>query len=145
MRIIDHGQWIAYKPDVWPETAPPRTLFAKRESDGIDWYVFSRTKDRFADNTVKATVRWDDLYKSMVVSTATYDVTMLFPAGQLLLEITEYTGNDPLKDFASMLYANGKFTAPMPNEPGPNIEQELKMLRTRFDHLEHLLTTKGFI
>ena len=94
-QVIDHGKWLLYQPDRRPEDAPNHAMFARRESDGVDWYDYSRDSKSFGIDTVKFTVMWQDRYSGFVVGAATRDVTELFPAGQMVLELTEFHGNDP--------------------------------------------------
>lgn len=91
-QIIDHGKWVLYQPDTLPEHAPPGALFARRESDGVDWYDYSRDAKSFGPYTVKFTVL---LQHGHVIGAATRDVTRLFPAGMLVRELTEFHGHDP--------------------------------------------------
>ena len=94
-QVIDHGKWQLYQPDRLPEDAPPSAMFARRESDGIDWYIYSRGPKNFGADTVKFTVMWNEVHDGFVVGAATTDVSKLFPAGQLVLELTEFHGKDP--------------------------------------------------
>jgi hypothetical protein len=91
-QIIDHGRWALYQPDRLPEYAPFGVLFARRESDGVDWYDYSRDSKSFGADTVKFTVL---LQNGFTVGAATRDVTRLFPAGALVRELTEFHGIDP--------------------------------------------------
>jgi len=40
MATINHGKWVLYKPDRVADIVPANMLFARRESDGVDWYVY---------------------------------------------------------------------------------------------------------
>ena len=123
MNIIDHGRWVNYKPNPIPEKAPPNALFCKRESDGQDWYLYVHAVPppgvvavnpndyatqfnvtNFQLETVKFTALWQEQYGAYVVGAAVYDPLMLFPGGQLLGEITDYTGTDPQADFGNKVY-----------------------------------------
>ena len=90
-QIIDHGKWVLYQPDRLPEYAPLTALFARRESDGVDWYDYVRNGKNFFADTVKFTV----LCQNLTVGAATRDATRLFPAGALVRELTEFHGRDP--------------------------------------------------
>jgi hypothetical protein len=90
-QIIDHGKWVLYQPDRLPEYAPLTALFARRESDGVDWYDYVRDGKNFFADTVKFTV----LCQNLIVGAATRDATRLFPAGALVRELTEFHGRDP--------------------------------------------------
>jgi len=94
-QIIDHGKWQLYRPDRLPEQAPPNALFARREGDGVDWYDYVNEGHNFSPDTVKFTAFWQDLHNGWTIGAATRDVTRLFPAGQLVRELTEFYGSDP--------------------------------------------------
>ena len=59
MSIIDHGTWVAYRPAKHPEGAPGNAIFARRESDGLDWYEYCRA-EHFKKGSLKLTVRLED-------------------------------------------------------------------------------------
>lgn len=103
-QIVDHGKWTLYRPDRLPEDAPPHAMFARRESDGVDWYVYSRDAANFSPDTVKFTVLWQDIYNGFVIGAATRDVSQLFPAGQRLGEIIDYHGGEPQTELEQRLY-----------------------------------------
>ena len=117
MNIIDHGKWIGYQPaslDGLPSWVPLTALFARRESDGIDWYNYLDSTTRPPAGHVVFTATWSEGLGSYVVGAATYDSTRIFPAGQILQEITDYAGGDPQADLGGKLYdpATGEFTDP---------------------------------
>jgi hypothetical protein len=124
MNIIDHGRWIRYEPHAIPIDAPSGAMFAKRESDGVDWYDYVNSGENFAAQNVKFMAIWQDVYQSHVVGPAVYDATLLFPASQVVGEITDYTGNNPQADFGGKLYdpATGAITDPPPPEPVEDLE-----------------------
>ena len=101
MNIIDHGKWVAYTPANIPVGAPPNTLFAKRESDGVDWYTYVRN---FSADTVKFMAAQRDYASGYVVGPAVRDATMLFPAGHIVGEIVDYVGGDPQEEFRNKLF-----------------------------------------
>lgn len=103
-QVIDHGKWQLYRPDRLPGDAPPSALFARRESDGIDWYVYSRNPKSFGADTVKFTAMWQEPQNGYVVGGATRDVTALFPAGQMVLELTEFHEKDPQAELGMKRY-----------------------------------------
>jgi hypothetical protein len=128
MNIVDHGKWLAYQPNPIPDNAPANAIFARRESDGVDWYsIVHGSTPVLPASSVKFTGLWNDTYSSYVVSVATYDGTLLFPAGQILQEITDYTGSDPQADFGGKLYdpATGAFTDPPPPPPALDAQSVL--------------------
>jgi hypothetical protein len=103
-QIVDHGKWVLYQPDRLPEYAPPNTLFARRESDGVDWYEYVKAGANFDPGTVKFTAWWQDTYNGYVVGAATRDPTRLFPADMLVREIIDYRGGDPQAELGNKLY-----------------------------------------
>jgi hypothetical protein len=104
-QIVDHGTWMRYQPNKLPPLMPPNTLFARRESDGMDWYDYVRDENSFNADTVKFTALWQDAHGGYVVSAATRDPTMLFPAGALLREIIDYHGGNDLQlELGNKLY-----------------------------------------
>lgn len=100
MAHIDHGNWLAYAPNSPPKDAPLHAMFARRESDGVDWYEFIKG---FGLDTVKFAADMRDGV-GYVVGPAVYDATKIFPAGCIVREIPDYTGSDPQADFGSKLY-----------------------------------------
>jgi len=91
MDIIDHGEWVVCdKPDDYPVKLPPNILFARRVSDGVDWYQFQR-KELTAADTIKMVIRNTD--EGWAVLTTTHDATHLFPAGSRLIEVRGATEN----------------------------------------------------
>lgn len=124
-QILDHGKWQLYRPDTLPKDAPPHAMFAKREDDGVDWYVYSRDPKNFTDGTVKFTAMWQGNYDGFVIGAATFDVTTLFPAGQLVLEIIDYHGGDPQAELGERLY-----------DPDARLLRERPALKPPVDPLE---------
>jgi hypothetical protein len=104
-QIVDHGKWMFYQPDALPEYAPSGALFVRRESDGVDWYVYSRDSRNFSPDTVKFTALWQDIHNGYTIGAAARDPTRLFPAGALLREIVDYHGgDDPQLELGARLY-----------------------------------------
>ena len=104
MAFVDHGKWLIYTPATLPEGAPGGALFLRRESDGVDWYDYVKNGGNFTPGSVKFTALWQDTYSSYVSKVATFDETMLFPTGQIVREILDYTGSDPQTDVGQKLY-----------------------------------------
>ena len=121
MNIINHGTWSSYVRNPIPEGLLPTTLFAKSDTTDRDWYdaLYSETP-LLAAGSVAITAMKDDsgLWRIMV---ATKDATALFPARQMLLEVTDYTGTDPQADFGGMQYveASNSIIAIPPPAPPP--------------------------
>ena len=97
----DHGTWSSYKPRSLPPGAPGSTIFAKRDSDGVDWYDYVYKDKAFKEGNVVLTV-WTDEY-GMHVNAADNRPYHIFPAGHLVLEV-EYDGEDPYKHFGDRMY-----------------------------------------
>lgn len=135
MNIVDHGKWLAYTPDPIPSDAPANALFCKRESDGQDWYeIVHGDTAPLPASSVKFTALWNPGYSSYVVAAAVYDGTKLFPAGQIVQEITDYAGTDPQKDFGGKLYdpATGAFTDPPPlTDPAQSLLDRIAALEAK--------------
>jgi hypothetical protein len=100
--IIDHGKWLPYTPDPYPQGAPPNALFARRESDSLDWY--EHVKTGFQDDSVKFMATWRSEVRGYVIGPATYDASAIWPPNQVVGEITDYTGSDPQADFGGKVY-----------------------------------------
>ncbi|WP_316202970.1 MULTISPECIES: hypothetical protein [unclassified Bradyrhizobium] len=98
MQIIDQGQWVAYVPNPFPADLALNTAFAKRESDGRDWYdaLYGPTP-LFLPETVKATV-WPLPNGDWQVQAVDRDATRIFPPGARVIEIADYAGADPFAD-----------------------------------------------
>jgi len=97
-QIIDHGKWVPYVPKQWPEHAPANALFARRESDGVDWYDYVKNPKSFSADTVKFIAFWQDAYDGYVVGAATRDMSRFpCPLGMLVREIVDYHGGDDLQ------------------------------------------------
>jgi hypothetical protein len=105
MKIIDHGKWIPYKPsnDAWPEGAPAQALFAKRESDGVDWYDYVNPpkenrqrlfSENFREDSVKIAFMWHESEQRWKIGPSVIDATLIFPANQIVREIIGFGTTD---------------------------------------------------
>jgi hypothetical protein len=101
-QIVDHGKWVPYRPDKLPEFAPPNTIFARRESDGVDWYDYVRDENSFTADSVKFTALRQD--SGWVVGAAVRDANRLHPADQWVAEIIDYHGGDPQAELGNRLF-----------------------------------------
>lgn len=83
--VTHHGRWIA-RQDIDPQLMghPPSVLIIVREDDARDWYAY---QTHFDPDTIKATV-FDGRILNAVV-----DVSLIYPAGQTLIEIDDKTGS----------------------------------------------------
>lgn len=141
MNIKEHGQWEIYKPLELPIGMPPSALFCRRVTDKIDWYEYTVAHNTsinkpadaqkvFGDTTVKMTVIWHPELEMYLVSSAVTNPIVLFPGNQQILEILDYTGTDPAKDFNGKVYnpADGSFTDRV--EPSPEVmRQRIERIR----------------
>jgi hypothetical protein len=86
MDFIDHGDWIHYTPDPWPAhlSAHRNIMFAKRVSDGRDWYDFQRSELTGLD-TIKMTLL--PMREHLIVQATYHDASYIFPAAHKLIEI----------------------------------------------------------
>lgn len=138
MKIIDHEKWLPYKPAQMPPSAPPNTLFARRESDKTDWYDYVNSGKNFGADSVKLMAIWREDMGGYIVGPAVFDATMLFPPNHIVFEITDYTGSDPQADFGGKLYepATGTFSAPTMAAAEPSLAKLVEELTARIAVLE---------
>ena len=87
-----------------PPNAPQNALFARRETDLVDWYDYVNSGKRFRADSVKLMAIWRPYADGYVVGPAVRDATMLFPADHIVFEITDYTGSDPQAEFGNKRY-----------------------------------------
>jgi hypothetical protein len=92
LKIIDHGEWVHYTPDPYP--FPPTMggatiVFARRVSDGRDWYDLRKELTN-PDSIWVALLKKDDDWSVLVT---TDDVSTLYPANNKVLELTGLTEN----------------------------------------------------
>ena len=138
MNTIDHGNWIAYTPATLPHGAPAGTMFARRESDGVDWYEYVNAGTHFQPGNVVIAASWRPPSGQYVTGPATYNPTAMFPRGCIVHEVTDYVGNDPQADLGTKAFdpATGEFTDPIiPVEPG-SLAEVLQNLTDRVAALE---------
>lgn len=122
MTTIDHGQWTAYTPMTLPPDAPASAMFARRDSDGVDWYDYVNPGTNFQPGNVVIAASWRPPISQYVVGPATFTPTAIFPQGCIVHEVTDYTGSDPQADLGNKAFdpATGEFTDPIipAAEPG---------------------------
>lgn len=88
--VIDLGEWEQYTPDVLPDWALGLSRpvgFARRISDGQDWYEFVKMDGSFTEGSVICTVLRDPTNGVETVKAVQRDETMIFPAGSRLIEV----------------------------------------------------------
>jgi hypothetical protein len=149
MKIIDHGKWIPYKPtkDRWPEGAPLNALFAKRESDGVDWYDYVNPpkekrerlfSENFREDSVKIAFMWHEYEQRWKIGATVIDATMIFPANQIVREIIGFGTTDEQEIIARL---RNRFIDPETNEitepPPPRMPSEQE--RWVMDNLPDLI------
>ena len=125
----DHGLWKSYKPTKAREDAPLGAMFARRETDGQDWYEYVHPGTNFKPDTVKIAA----IFRSgigYVVGPAVYDATAIFPADHIVVELDGYKGSDPQADLGGKVYDNvaGTFSDPPPMPPPPPSATETKIM-----------------
>jgi hypothetical protein len=108
MKILDHGKWIAYEPDVPHKDAPLNTMYCRRESDGMDWYDYIRSGKRFSKDTIKFMAMEHGPNTGFIIGPVTKDVTKLFPAGHIVGEILDCGSLNSQKEFGQRIYDPNK-------------------------------------
>jgi hypothetical protein len=111
MTHIFHGDWTRYTPGTLPAGAPASTMFAKRTSDGQDWYDYVHPGNNFGAGSAAFTVSWAPNQNSLIVGSAVRDPVVLFPAEQGVYEIPGYVGdptqlNEKLYDPATEVFSD---------------------------------------
>jgi hypothetical protein len=104
MSIIDHGEWVAYRPAVLPVGAPANAMFAKREDDGLDWYDYVNHMKPFGAGSLILTVASREQGGPPIISAPALDPTALFPVNHRVVEITgsfNYNPDSLIDAFAS--------------------------------------------
>lgn len=121
--IVNHGSWLPYTQDavLSPEghpLVPAGTVFCRRESDGVDWYDFSRTEGSFAEGSVLIACLKTELgYITQGVFT---DPQRMFPQNQMLIEVQGWEGEKPHNEFGLRVFDPEALTfseIPVPVQP----------------------------
>jgi hypothetical protein len=81
---------------------PAGTIFCKRESDGVDWYEFSRTEGAFAEGTVLVACLKTDL--GFITQAVYSDPQRMFPQNCTLIEVLGWEGDKPHTVFGARIY-----------------------------------------
>jgi len=135
--MINHGKWVFYQPKVLPKNAPANALFAKRESDNVDWYDYVNS-GKFNPYTLKLTVAAREKDGPLIISAPTKDATMLFPANHLVVELNgDYPSSqtERIDKFAGRVFnlKTGKISEP---PRLPEVESVLDKILARLNKLE---------
>lgn len=94
--VIDHGNWERYIPNPLPEWAVGTAIaFARRTTDGVDWYEFRNNIAEFAKDSIVCTVLLDPSDGVETVKAVFRDETMIFPAGSRVIEVRGFDETDP--------------------------------------------------
>jgi hypothetical protein len=135
MTHIDHGSWVLYKPAQARADAPSGAMFCKRENDGVDWYEYVHPGTNFAAGSVKFAARWVEHGSGgYLVGPVVTDANQLFPAGHIVVEISDYAGSDAFADFNGKIYdpATDTFSDVPPPAKTPSLDE----IMARLDKLE---------
>jgi hypothetical protein len=110
MTIKNHGLWQRYTPDPWPEGIPSTVMFAKRSTDGLDWYAYNHAEESFGVATVKAVL--SHASGKWTVMAASRNVTELFPnEGEAVFEVTTDTGDTDCSEYRGLILSNATLVA----------------------------------
>jgi hypothetical protein len=141
MKILDHGTWIEYKPTELPPDVPRGAVFAKRESDGVDWYKYVHPGTNFQPDTVKFALDIRD--GETIIRIPVIDADRLFPVGCRVVEIVDLKRE---QDEAKLIeeFANRRFDRKTgkigevwkPKQPPDTTGALLKEILKRLDKLE---------
>jgi hypothetical protein len=107
--IVDHGNWVPYtkeatlSPEGFP-LVPAGTIFCKRESDGADWYEYSRAEGTFQPGSVMIACLPTNLGLVTQGVFALENIQKMFPQNQRLIEVQGWEGDKPHNVFANKVY-----------------------------------------
>lgn len=136
MDIIDHGEWVTYKPESYPIKLPSHIIFARRVSDGADWYMF-RNNGLIAPDSIKMTLMQTD--DGLIVLVTSRDISEVFPAGRRLIEVRGVTDDHETFRQHRFDLDRKRFLPPLPRPPTMTqvLAEELGIdeakLRARYD------------
>lgn len=85
-----HGSWSRYSPETIPPERPVNTMFAKRDSDGVDWYDYIESGKNFTEGSAKLTLMTGAA--GLQVMAANTEAAFLFPQGCTVLEVIGFEG-----------------------------------------------------
>ena len=106
----------------WPEGAPLNALFAKRESDGKDWYEHVNDPASFQQDTVKIAILFHQFEQEWIIGPATTDATMIFPANMHVREIDGFGSIDEEEIIAAFRNKVINLKTHAMERPAPNLK-----------------------
>lgn len=145
--IVNHGNWMPYtqgavlSPEGFP-LVPSGTIFCKRESDGTDWYDFSRAEGSFAEGSVLVACLSTDL--GYITQAVYSDPQIMFPQNCMLIEVQGWEGEKPHNTFGLKVFdpEAGTFSdIPVPAQPVITYKKDIWLRATdeEADTIEQVL------
>lgn len=141
MDIIDHGEWVAYRPEShWLLQHNPKILFCKRVSDGVDWYEYRATAGIPTSNTVKMTLM--KIGDDWQVMTTERDGTIIWPESTKLIEFKYDGEHETLRQKFFDLDARQFRDPPKINTDRPLLRALAEELKLDVEQLTQTLRTR---
>jgi|KBSMisStandDraft_5_1062788.scaffolds.fasta_scaffold00023_50 hypothetical protein len=123
MKFIDHGEWVAYKPENHPlrqHVDGHKLLFCKRKTDGVDWYDYRKATGIVhpSGDRVLVTIlrQFNPLIQKdewVVMTTAREEPEFIWPEGTRLIEIAFDGDHEKLRQ-QRFDFDKGEFRDPPP-------------------------------
>ncbi|MCJ2086741.1 hypothetical protein MKK88_12170 [Methylobacterium sp. E-005] len=144
--IKDHGVWNLYVPEVLPDWAIEvlaggvRAAFSRRDGDGVDWYEYRMTPNRWAPESLVATTQSFPGVDGETVQGVFRDFTMPFPMGMRVIEILGVSEDDekPHKLFEQQRFDLSTLTiAPFPEKPAAAISVSSAQALIQLSRMPH--------
>lgn len=134
--IVNHGNWLPYTRDavLSPEgfpLVPSGTIFCKRESDGVDWYDFSRAEGSFAEGSVLVACLNTNL--GYITQAVYANPQTMFPQNCMLIEVQGWEGEKPHNTFGLKVFdpEAGTFSdIPVPVQPVVTYKKDIWLRAT---------------
>jgi hypothetical protein len=145
MNIYDHGTWSQYVPAAWPEDYPSTALFARRDSDGVDWYVYRNTRGNISDESVKLALLKENAV--WVVKNAVVEQSRLWPPLFRIMELYDGDLDTPFDSYVGKALDDAAMqliTCPAPPAVVPTSASKLGLKRA-FDALGRWDQVKALI
>jgi len=150
MDFIDHGDWVAYKPENHPlrqHVNGHKLLFCKRVSDGVDWYDYRKEKrlDK-PSHSVKVTLlhQYNPLIKDhewVVMTTEKDEPEFVWPEATRLIEI-EFDGDHEKLRQKRFDFRKREFYDPPPLPKRPMLSALADELEMTEDQLAQILRSR---